>query len=290
MRPVSRSPARARRHPRGGRSQCGRSAARGPHRRGSRMSRSPSVVLHFRDLEIDDTVRESVQRRCDHLADEFHEVNRFELTISENGAGFIVHGHATGKNTDVATHAEAEAGAHGLRSGARQDRAPAPARARQADLRPAPRGAARSAQAKRSTESLVALLRGAVAVALAFALRLLLPLPCRSPWPPSSAARSEPGPRGRAPRTHRGRSRSTTGRSRSAGTIRSSSSGSGTRPRRRRRARCRTRAPRCPRATDRRAGACAGSRARAPAAAGRGRGPSSNDRRPCRAGAAVGRP
>jgi ribosomal subunit interface protein len=73
------------------------------------MSRSPSVVLHFRDVEIDETVRESIQRRCDHLADEFHEVNRFELTISENGPGFIVHGHATGKNTDVATHADAEA-------------------------------------------------------------------------------------------------------------------------------------------------------------------------------------
>ena len=72
------------------------------------MSRSPSVFLHFRDLEIDDVVRESVQRRCDHLADEFHEVNRFDLTIAENGNGFVVHGHATGKNTDVATHAEAE--------------------------------------------------------------------------------------------------------------------------------------------------------------------------------------
>jgi len=72
------------------------------------MSRSPSVVLHFRDLEIDDVVRESVQRRCDHLADEFHEVNRFELTISQNGTGFVVHGHVTGKNTDLATHAQAE--------------------------------------------------------------------------------------------------------------------------------------------------------------------------------------
>ena len=72
------------------------------------MSRSPSVVLHFRDLDIDDVIRETVQRRCDHLADEFHEVSRFELTISENGNGFTVHGHATGKNTDVATHAEAE--------------------------------------------------------------------------------------------------------------------------------------------------------------------------------------
>ena len=73
------------------------------------MSRSPSVVLHFRDLEIDEMVRDTVQRRCDHLADEFHEVNRFELTISENGTGFIAHGHATGKNTDVATHADAGA-------------------------------------------------------------------------------------------------------------------------------------------------------------------------------------
>ena len=57
---------------------------------------------------MDEAVREFVHRRCDHLADEFHEVNRFELTISENGAGFSVHGHATGKNTDVATHADAE--------------------------------------------------------------------------------------------------------------------------------------------------------------------------------------
>ena len=72
------------------------------------MSRNPSVVLHFRDVEVDEAVREFVHRRCDHLADEFHEVNRFELTISENGAGFSVHGHATGKNTDVATHADAE--------------------------------------------------------------------------------------------------------------------------------------------------------------------------------------
>ena len=73
------------------------------------MSRNPSVVLHFRDVEVDETVRESVHRRCDHLADEFHEVNRFELTIFENGTGFSVHGHATGKNTDVATHADAGA-------------------------------------------------------------------------------------------------------------------------------------------------------------------------------------
>jgi ribosomal subunit interface protein len=65
--------------------------------------------LHFRDVEVDEDVRESVHRRCDHLAGEFHEVSRFELTIADNGTGFTVHGHATGKNTDVATHAEAGA-------------------------------------------------------------------------------------------------------------------------------------------------------------------------------------
>lgn len=73
------------------------------------MSRSPSVLLHFRDVQIDEDVREAVHRRCDHLADEFHEVNRFELTYMENGPGFTVHAHATGKNTDVATHADADA-------------------------------------------------------------------------------------------------------------------------------------------------------------------------------------
>ncbi len=73
------------------------------------MSRIPSVVLHFRDLDIDETVRDAVHRRCDHLADEFHEVSRFEVTIAGDGVGYSAHGHATGKNTDIATHANAEA-------------------------------------------------------------------------------------------------------------------------------------------------------------------------------------
>ena len=69
---------------------------------------SPVVVVHFKDVEIDDIVRESVQKRCEHLADEFREARRFEVTIEESGLGYDVHGHATGKHTDVATHAHAE--------------------------------------------------------------------------------------------------------------------------------------------------------------------------------------
>ena len=72
------------------------------------MTGSPSVVVHFKDLEVDDSVRRSIERRCDQLAGEFHELDRIELTVTENGAGFSVHGHATGKHTDVATHARAD--------------------------------------------------------------------------------------------------------------------------------------------------------------------------------------
>lgn len=73
------------------------------------MSERAAVVVHFKDLRVDETLREAVQKRCDHLAEEFHEVTRFEVTISGNGGvGFEVHGHATGKHTDVATHAKQE--------------------------------------------------------------------------------------------------------------------------------------------------------------------------------------
>ena len=71
------------------------------------MTQSPTVLVHAKDLELDDLVRTSIERRCEHLAEEFHEVARFELTVTESGTGYGVHGHATGKHTDVATHAEA---------------------------------------------------------------------------------------------------------------------------------------------------------------------------------------
>ncbi len=73
------------------------------------MTQSPAVIVHARDLdpELDENVRNSIERRCEQLAGEFHEVDRFELTITEAGAGFNVHGHATGKHTDVATQAGA---------------------------------------------------------------------------------------------------------------------------------------------------------------------------------------
>jgi ribosomal subunit interface protein len=75
------------------------------------MTQSPVVLVHFKDLEfesdVDEGVRNLIDRRCAHLADEFREVTRFEINLSQDGNGFVVHGHATGKNTNVATHAAA---------------------------------------------------------------------------------------------------------------------------------------------------------------------------------------
>ncbi len=71
------------------------------------MMRIPEVVVHLKDVEIDEHARSSIERRCGQLAEEFHEVARFELSVAEDGTGYTVHGHAVGKHTDIATQAEA---------------------------------------------------------------------------------------------------------------------------------------------------------------------------------------
>jgi ribosomal subunit interface protein len=71
-----------------------------------------AVVIHFRDIESDDPVREHIEKRCRRLAEEFREISRIEITLAPSGPGRAAQAHVTGKNTDVATHAEAdEAGA-----------------------------------------------------------------------------------------------------------------------------------------------------------------------------------
>ena len=71
------------------------------------MTDSPSVVIHFRELDHDEIVRDSIEKQGRRLADEFHEISRVEISLEANGAGFIAHGHVTGKGTDAVTHAEA---------------------------------------------------------------------------------------------------------------------------------------------------------------------------------------
>ena len=71
------------------------------------MSENPSVVISFKDLEVDERLRESLEQRCQALTDEFPEVTRVALTLHPDGDDHSAHGLATGKDTEVATRATA---------------------------------------------------------------------------------------------------------------------------------------------------------------------------------------
>jgi len=71
------------------------------------MSNNPAVVIHFRDCEQDEQVRETIERHSARLAQEFQEINHVEISLSSDGVGFTAHGHVTGKGTNVATHSSA---------------------------------------------------------------------------------------------------------------------------------------------------------------------------------------
>jgi ribosomal subunit interface protein len=66
-----------------------------------------TLVTNFKDLSSDESVREAVETRCRHLAAEFTEIVRIEITLSADGVGFTAHGHVTGSHIDIATHAAA---------------------------------------------------------------------------------------------------------------------------------------------------------------------------------------
>jgi ribosomal subunit interface protein len=65
------------------------------------------MVIHVREIEDEEPIKESIEKHCQRLADEFHEITRMEISLSPNGVGFLAHAHLTGKGTDVSTQAEA---------------------------------------------------------------------------------------------------------------------------------------------------------------------------------------
>ncbi len=71
------------------------------------MTKNPSLVIHFKEVEQDEPLRESIQQKSQQLGSEFHEVSKIEISVAPNGVGFIVNGHVTGKGTDIATQVEA---------------------------------------------------------------------------------------------------------------------------------------------------------------------------------------
>jgi ribosomal subunit interface protein len=74
------------------------------------MTHVAPVVMHLRDLERDaiEALQGVIERRCEQLAREFHEVGRFEVHVFGQGNGFEAHGHVSGRRTDFGTHARAD--------------------------------------------------------------------------------------------------------------------------------------------------------------------------------------
>ena len=71
------------------------------------MSGRATLVLHAKEVEVDGQLREAIERRCDALSEEFHEVTRFEINLEEDGPGWSAHGRVSGRSTDVAIRAGA---------------------------------------------------------------------------------------------------------------------------------------------------------------------------------------
>ncbi|UCE85955.1 MAG: HPF/RaiA family ribosome-associated protein [Deltaproteobacteria bacterium] len=71
----------------------------------------PTVVITFKDMPNDESLRRSLEARCHEFAEEFPETTRFEITVSPDGNGHNALGHVTGDRTEVTSHADAiEAG------------------------------------------------------------------------------------------------------------------------------------------------------------------------------------
>jgi ribosomal subunit interface protein len=65
------------------------------------MAERPTVVTTFKDIPADESVRDLIEKRCEHFADEFHELHRMEVSLAEDGQGFTAHGHFPCKGHDV---------------------------------------------------------------------------------------------------------------------------------------------------------------------------------------------
>jgi ribosome-associated translation inhibitor RaiA len=72
-----------------------------------RMVERPTVTISFKDLEVDEELRETLDKRCSTLAEEFPEADRFEITLSPDGAGHGTHARVSGRNVQIDTHASA---------------------------------------------------------------------------------------------------------------------------------------------------------------------------------------
>jgi ribosome-associated translation inhibitor RaiA len=69
------------------------------------MASDPTVMLHFKDVDLDSRLRGRIERRCRALVAEFPEVTHLDLSLAPDGLGLVASGHVTGKATELASHA-----------------------------------------------------------------------------------------------------------------------------------------------------------------------------------------
>ena len=70
------------------------------------------VAVHFKDMSVNEAVRELALARCAVLADEFPELTHVHVTLSPDGRGHHATLHATGSRTEIASHAQAPEPGH----------------------------------------------------------------------------------------------------------------------------------------------------------------------------------
>ena len=79
------------------------------------MTQSARLNTHWRNLSADEATDAYLERRCDHLMDEFPEADSFEISFQVEGQKVECHAHVDGKRTRLAAHAS---GAHSSRQAA----------------------------------------------------------------------------------------------------------------------------------------------------------------------------
>jgi ribosome-associated translation inhibitor RaiA len=63
------------------------------------------VIIHFKDFATNTEIKESLEARCQHLAQEFPETAHYELTLTLDADEISAHAHVSGKGTRLASHA-----------------------------------------------------------------------------------------------------------------------------------------------------------------------------------------
>ena len=71
------------------------------------MAERPTVVTTFKDIPVNESVRDLIEKRCEHIAEEFHEIHRMEVSLQEDGTGYTAHGHFPCNGHDVGAQAAA---------------------------------------------------------------------------------------------------------------------------------------------------------------------------------------